>query len=71
MNIQKLLQSLVDHKVKSLVIGGWSLPVYGFTRATYDIDIFFEPPNSNAKCIMKALTNFGYIGIQDLTMEEL
>jgi len=70
MTIQKLLQSLVDHKVKFVVIGAWAFPAYGFTRNTYDIDIFFEPTKANVKRLIKALKNFGYGGLEDLTINE-
>jgi len=63
MTIQKLLQSLLDHKVKFLVIGAWAFPAYGYTRNTYDIDIFFESTNPNVKRLIRALKNAGYIGI--------
>lgn len=71
MTIKKLLQSLVDHKVKFVVIGGMAFPAYGYVRATYDIDIFFEPTIINVKRLKKALTNFGYLGLEDLTIEQL
>lgn len=71
MTIQKLLQLLVDRKVKFVVIGGWALPAYGYTRSTYDIDIFFEPTKANVKRLIGALTDFGYTGVEDLTVEQL
>ena len=71
MTIQKLLQSLVDHKVKFIVIGGLAFPTYGYIRNTYDIDIFFEPTKANIKRLVKALKSLGYLGLEDLTMEQL
>jgi len=68
MTIQKLLQSLVDHKVKFVVIGAWAFPTYGFTRNTYRH--FFEPTKANVKRLIKALKNFGYGGLEDLTINE-
>jgi len=60
MTIQKLLRLLVEHKVKFLVIGAWVFPAYGFTRNTYDIDIFFNPTKTNVRRLIKALKNVGY-----------
>ncbi len=71
MNVKKLLQLLVDRKVKFVVIGAWAFPAYGYTRNTVDIDLFFEPTSANAKRLVKALTDFGYDGIENLTMDEL
>jgi len=71
MTIQKLLRLLVEHKVKFLVIGAWVFPAYGFTRNTYDIDIFFNPTKTNVRRLIKALKNVGYDGVEDLTIEQL
>ena len=60
MDIQKLLQSLLDHKVTFLVIGAWALPAYGYNRMTQDIDIFIEPTEKNARRIIPALKAIGY-----------
>lgn len=71
MTIQKLLQLLAEHKVKFVVIGSWAFPSHGYSRATYDIDIFYEPTKSNIKKMVTALQKAGYKGIEDLTIEQL
>jgi hypothetical protein len=71
MTIQKLLLSLVEHKVKFLVICAWAFPVYGYMRNTYDIDIFFEPTKQNVKRVKEALKFVGYDGVEDLKTEQL
>lgn len=71
MTIQKLLQSLTDDRVKFLVIGAWAFPAYGYSRSTYDIDIFFEPNKTNVKRLIQALKDVGYNGIEDLTIDQL
>lgn len=60
MDIKKLLQSLLDRKVKFLVVGAWALPAYGFERMTGDIDIFIKPTRLNAKRTLGALKAIGY-----------
>ena len=62
---------MLDHRVKFLVIGAWALPAYGYERPTRDIDIFFEPTETNARNLVKALQKAGYDGIQDLSMEQI
>lgn len=69
MDIKQLLRSLLGHKVKFLVIGGWALPAYGRTRFTKDVDIFFEPTKVNAKRLVSALAEIGYDGIRDVPLE--
>lgn len=65
MDIKTLLQSLLDHKVKFLVIGGWALPAYTIERMTRDIDIFIEPTEENVKKTIKALQKAGYLAVED------
>ena len=69
MDIKQLLRSLLDHKVKFLVIGAWALPAYGRTRFTQDVDFFFEPTKANAKRLVSALAEIGYDGILDVPLE--
>lgn len=71
MDIKTLLQSLLDHKVKFLLIGAWSFPAYGYERPTQDVDIFFEPTEYNAHNLREALKNIGYDGVEDISIETL
>jgi predicted nucleotidyltransferase len=71
MNVKKLLKLLVEYKVKFVIIGAWAFPAYGYTRNTFDIDIFFDPTKANVKRLAKVLKEFGYDGIEDLTIEQL
>jgi predicted nucleotidyltransferase len=60
MGIRQLLKSLLDHKVRFLIIGGWALPAYGLERMTKDVDIFIEPTEKNALRTKEALKEVGY-----------
>jgi len=71
MDIRTLLQSLLDHDVKFLVIGAWALPAHGYERMTNDVDIFFEPTRANAQRVVDALKAVGYDGIEELPMETI
>ncbi len=71
MTIRQLLQSLVDRKVKFVVIGAYALPAHGYARTTYDIDIFYEPTKPNIKRVVEALKGCGYLAVEDLTEEQL
>jgi predicted nucleotidyltransferase len=67
---ESLLKSLKDHKVRFMVIGATAFPVYGYSRATLDIDIFIKPEISNAEKTLSALKDFGY-DIADITVDDL
>jgi predicted nucleotidyltransferase len=49
MTIKKILQLLVDRKVKFVVIGARAFPSHGYSRATYDVEKFYEPTAANIK----------------------
>lgn len=71
MNIQRLLRSLLEHKVKFLIIGAWALPAYGYERMTRDIDIFIKPTRLNAERTIAALKSIGYDIVEDLNIKTL
>ncbi len=60
MDTEKLLKLLKENKTHFLVIGASAFPVYGYARATLDIDIFIKPDLDNIKRVIKALKVFGY-----------
>jgi len=69
MDTEKLLQLLKENKVLFVVIGATAFPVYGYARATLDIDIFVRNDLGNIKRTMKALKEFGY-DLMDLTPDD-
>ena len=69
MDTEKLLRLLKGHRVAFIVIGASAFPVYGYARATLDIDLFIRPNLQNAKRTLKALKEFGY-DLVDLTPED-
>ena len=70
MDIENLLKLLKGHKVRFVIIGATAFPVYGYSRATLDIDLFIEPSEANAKRTRKSLEAFGY-DVSDITVEDL
>ena len=70
MDVEGLLKSLRENKVRFVVIGATAFPVHGYSRATLDTDIFIEPTSENAKLVKKALTAFGY-DLTDITIDDL
>ena len=69
MDTELLLKLLKGNKVTFLVIGASAFPVYGYARATLDIDLFVKPDIENIKRVMKALKEFGY-DITDLSLKD-
>lgn len=70
MDVEKLLKLLKENKVRFVVIGATAFPVYGYSRATLDIDIFIEPTSINAERTRRALAKFGY-DMTDVTIDDL
>lgn len=69
MDTEKLIQLLKENNVIFVIIGATALPVYGYARATLDIDLFIKPNLNNIKRTMKALREFGY-DLMDLSPED-
>jgi hypothetical protein len=69
-DFSELLQLLNDFKVKYLLIGGYAYGFYAEPRYTKDIDLWVEASTSNAKKIIKALTEFG-APIANLSIKDL
>ena len=70
MDVEGLLKSLKEHKVRFVVIGATAFPVHGYSRATLDTDIFIESTAKNAERARKALMAFGY-DLSDVSIEDL
>ena len=44
---KKLLLALIKQNVEFILIGGYAVVYYGYSRATGDIDIWLKPDNHN------------------------
>jgi predicted nucleotidyltransferase len=70
MDTEELLKSLNANKVDFIVIGATAFPVYGYARATLDIDIFVRADMENIVKLKKALQRFGY-DLSEVSHEDL
>jgi len=61
-----MLQVLLKHKVKFIVVGAYAMAVYGYPRATGDIDIWVEASLENSRKIYWSLSEFG-APLRDIT----
>ena len=56
---KEMLECLSAEKVRFLLVGAYALAVYGYPRATKDIDVFVRASPENASSLMRALARFG------------
>jgi len=56
----EFLKLLNTHNVKYIIVGAYVRAFYGRPRYTGDIDIFIEPVESNASCMLHVLDDFGF-----------
>ncbi len=68
MDIERLLKLLHDRNVRYVIVGAAAFPVYGFTRATADFDIFISSQDENVHKVRTALVEFGY-DLTDITID--
>ena len=52
--------------VRFLVVGGYAVNHYGYSRTTADIDIYLQDTIDNRKRIIDALDNLGYGRLEEL-----
>ncbi|MFT4587033.1 MAG: hypothetical protein ACI9VS_000655 [Candidatus Binatia bacterium] len=64
----EFLRLLARHDVKHMVIGGYAVAYYGYSRFTADIDIWIEASPENADRVLAALHEFGF-DMPDLNRE--
>jgi predicted nucleotidyltransferase len=60
------LQAFNSHLVKYLVVGGYAVNHYGYSRTTSDIDIYVQDTQENRKNIVSALESLGYGKMEEL-----
>lgn len=69
---RELLQTLRDHDVEFVVIGGLALAPHGYVRATKDLDIVPDPPPANLSRLAQALRTLdARVDLGDLDADEL
>ena len=56
---KELLEIFNEHEVKYLVAGAFAMSKLGYSRATYDIDLWVEKSKENAIKIVNSLEEFG------------
>src|ERR1700746_1015357 len=57
---------LNKREVKYVLVGGYSVILYGYARTTGDMDIWVKPAKDNYEKIVKAFSDFG-LSVFDMT----
>jgi hypothetical protein len=58
-DFKELLLAFNDEKVEYLIVGAHALAVYGYVRATKDLDVWIKPAEVNARKVIAGLNSFG------------
>ena len=59
-DFKEFLQLLNSKNIEYLVIGGYAVALYGYPRATGDMDIWIAISKDNARKLVEALKEFGF-----------
>src|SRR5688500_18530327 len=59
-DLSEFLRLLHSHDVEYLLVGGYAVGVYGYVRATGDMDIWVRPTANNAAKLVRVFLDFGY-----------
>jgi predicted nucleotidyltransferase len=59
-DLREFVESLNDHGVEFLIVGGYAVAFHGYPRFTGDIDLFIRPSNDNARRVINVLDAFGF-----------
>lgn len=58
--VRLFFEILAKNKVEYLVIGGAAVNIHGYTRATGDLDVWYNPVKDNFLSLIKSINEFGF-----------
>ena len=67
-----IIEIFNEHDVRYLVVGAYAMSVFGYSRSTFDIDLWIDKDKENVKKTLLALDEFGVpfvITTEDLTKD--
>ena len=59
-DFKELLSLFRTHGVDYMLIGGYAVATYGYSRTTMDIDLWIARNQDNAERVVSAMTEFGF-----------
>jgi hypothetical protein len=57
-----LLQTLTNHKVEFIIVGGVAAAIHGGAHATYDVDVVYRRTPDNLARVVNALGDIDLLG---------
>ena len=60
-DFKEFLRLLESNHVEYLLIGGYAVGIYGYARATNDLDVWVRPSVKNAVNLERALKDFALL----------
>ena len=71
MKIAELLQSLVDHQVQFVLVGGLAVQLHGYLRSTFDVDLVLAMDDENLSRFIDVVKQFGLIPVIPVPIDSL
>ncbi len=59
-DFEEFLRLLEKNNVEYVIVGGYAVAFHGYPRFTKEIDIFYNPAESNTRKIRQSLIEFGF-----------
>lgn len=69
-DFKEFLKLFVAHEIKFLLIGGYAVNAFGYSRNTNDMDVWVENSASNRQKVIRALRAFGFSSTPDNALDE-
>ena len=69
-DFKELLELLNANSVQYLLIGGYAVGIYGYSRSTNDIDIFVSDEIENVRNLIRALKDFAGSSLSEDVLKE-
>lgn len=57
---QEIIKELIIQEVDFMLIGGYAVIVYGYTRTTGDVDLWIKPTNENKLKLIKVFSELNF-----------
>lgn len=58
--VKLFFEILNKNNVQYLIIGGAAVNIHGYTRATGDLDVWYNPTKENFLLLLKSINEFGF-----------
>ena len=63
-DFREFIESLNNHNVRYLVVGGYAVALHGHPRYTKDLDVWIDLSRQNAENLIEAIHAFGFASLE-------